>query len=348
MNKKINILHLEDDPFDSELIESEMRTGGIDFDYTQVDTKVSFIDAIKNEKFDLILADYKLPTFNGSEALKLAQEICPDIPFIIISGTLGDDIAVEMVKNGATDYVLKQRLLRLVPVIERAILESEEKLKRKNAENLIRQSLRDKEILLKEIHHRVKNNLQIISSIIKLQASYSTDPHTKDICKDLQTRVMAMALIHQKLYQTESLSKIDFKDYLQKLVFQLVNVYRLSEQQIFVNLNLENLELDVDTAVPCGMLISEIVSNSLKHAFPNGNNGEISIKVDKQESYYMLNVKDNGIGLPNDKDLTSAHSLGMQLIKSLTAQLAGTLNIKTNHGTEYNIKFFDSAYQKRM
>lgn len=348
MNRKINILHLEDDPFDSELIENEIRNGGIEFEYHRVDTKESFIGEIESIKYDLILADYKLPAFNGAAALEISRKLCPDIPFVVISGTLGDDIAVEMVKNGATDYVLKQRLIRLVPVIERAIHENDERMKRRNAESLIRQSLREKEILLKEIHHRVKNNLQIISSIIKLQASYSNDSTTKEICKDLQTRVMAMALIHQKLYQTESLSKIDFKDYLQKLVSQLVSVYRLSQQVISVNLDLDNLQLDVDTAVPCGMLISEIVSNSLKHAFPNGSSGKIAIKVNKENGFYLLNIKDNGIGLQHDNNKQSTHHLGMQLIKSLTAQLAGSINISSNGGTEYRIKFFDPSYPRRV
>jgi len=137
MDRKICILHLEDDPFDSELIENEIRNGKVDFDYHRVETRESFIEAVKNNKYDLILADYRLPAFDGGEALGIAQNICPDLPFIVISGTLGDDIAVEMVKKGATDYVLKQRLVRLVPAIERAIHENDERIKRKKAESLI-------------------------------------------------------------------------------------------------------------------------------------------------------------------------------------------------------------------
>lgn len=214
---------------------------------------------------------------------------------------------------------------------------------RKTAEEQIKLSLKEKELLLKEVHHRVKNNLQIISSLLHLQEKYIRDKNDLEIFQDSQNRVKSMAMIHEKLYQSESFSKVDFKDYIQSLISNLYYSFGIKNERIQLETLIDEIYFNIDKAITCGLLLNELISNCFKHAFPDERKGKISLKIKKELHKYLLVVNDNGIGINENIDSNSTGSLGFQLINSLVAQLGGFMNYKSNKdgfsGTEFIISF---------
>ena len=207
-------------------------------------------------------------------------------------------------------------------------------------ERELKASLDEKEVLLKEVHHRVKNNLQIVNSLLSLQSAYINDQKSLDAFKETQNRVMSMALIHEKLYRSRDLARIDFSEYIQMLASQITATYS-TKGNVAIKINIDKILIGIDMAVPCGLMINEMISNSMKHAFPGGRPGEITIEMHEvpgsSEKQYFLKVSDNGIGLPEGFDIEKANTLGMILITSLASQLNGSLEIKSSDGTEYNV-----------
>jgi len=220
----------------------------------------------------------------------------------------------------------------------------------RNAENEIKSSLQEKELLLRELHHRVKNNLQIISSLINLQSQGIKNKEDLEIFRESQSRVKSMAIIHEKLYQSTDLSNINFKDYIQSLVSYLISYY--SKEMIEIELDVKDDEvLNMDTAVPCGLIINELFINSLKHAFKGKIRGKIMIKLSSDRetpANYTLVVADNGVGLPSNVDINNPKRLGLQLVVSLTSQLDGKIYLDTSNGTKFTIKFNELIYKQRL
>jgi two-component sensor histidine kinase len=218
----------------------------------------------------------------------------------------------------------------------------ENEIERIQVEEKIRNSLKEKEILLKEIHHRVKNNLQVVSSLLNLQSYYIKDETAIKIFRESQYRIKSMALIHQNLYQSQHLAKIDFYDYVEKLVSYLIHSYSNNPEMIKIKLDITPESLGLDSAIPCGLIINELVSNSLKYAFPENKEGEIFIGLIYNNNF-ELTISDNGIGFPNEIDIKNTESLGLQLVHTLTEQLDGELEFESKPGkTEFKIKFFES------
>jgi PAS domain S-box-containing protein len=211
---------------------------------------------------------------------------------------------------------------------------------RKRAEDELKKIVNEKEILLKEIHHRVKNNLQVIYSLLNLQAEQLDDPNSLDVLKDSQNRVRSMALIHEKLYQSENLAQINFNEYLESLVNDLYRSYQMHKNQIKIKLDVDEVIFGIDIAVPCSLLINELIANSLKYAFPDNNSGEINIHFHSlQNGHYSLQISDNGVGLPPDIDYRHTKSLGLQLVNTLVQQINGMIELDSNQGTAYRITF---------
>lgn len=207
------------------------------------------------------------------------------------------------------------------------------------ADQEIMESLREKEILLKEIHHRVKNNLQVISSILNLQSSFVEDDQTQDILMESRNRVRTMAIIHENLYRTEDFSSIDFGEYLSNLVRNLVASYRVNKK-IDLKLNVKSVRLNIDQAIPCGLLVNEVVSNALKYAWKEDQEGKLTVKlIEGQGKEVNLEISDNGKGLPDEFEKINSDTLGLQLICTLVEQLDGELDVKGAPGTNYFIKF---------
>lgn len=219
---------------------------------------------------------------------------------------------------------------------------------RKRAEEQIKASLREKEVLLQEIQHRVKNNLQLMSSLLHLQSGYIKDKQVLKMFQEYQTRVKSMALIHEQLYQSKDLARIDFDEYIQALAFNLFRSYGINSEDINLEMDMNDDLLDVDTAVPCGLMITELLSNSLKHAFPGGRKGKIWIELSSDRDHgFILRVRDNGIGFPENLDFRDTNSLGLQLVNTLTAQLGGALELHRRDGTEFEIRFPASINRRR-
>jgi PAS domain S-box-containing protein len=208
----------------------------------------------------------------------------------------------------------------------------------KQAEAEIQASLDEKEVLLREIHHRVKNNLQIISSLLNLQSSYLKDNASKEVLKESKDRVKSMAMIHQKLYQSGNFEKIEMGEYIEYLVKGLFSSYGVDHDKIKIKTDLQKIYLDIDTAIPLGLIINEIITNSIKHAFPGELKGEIFIKIVQEGENYLIVAADNGVGLPEDLDVEKTESLGMQLVNNLVRQIDGELELKRTEGTEFRIK----------
>jgi PAS domain S-box-containing protein len=211
---------------------------------------------------------------------------------------------------------------------------------RKEYESQLEESIKEKEVLLKEVHHRVKNNMQVISSILNLQSSYIADETALGILRESQDRIKSMSFVHESLYQSKTMSEVNFSEYIENIARNLFHSYGRPEGGIKLDFNLEEVYLNLDTSIPCGLIVNEIVSNSLKYAFQGRPEGRIVIEFSKQsEEKLKLIIRDDGIGLPENLDVESAESLGLQLVTTLITQIGGELEIVVSKGTSFNILF---------
>lgn len=211
---------------------------------------------------------------------------------------------------------------------------------RKQIEDQLRLSLQEKEILLKEIHHRVKNNLQVISSLLSLQTRSLENPLMSALFQVTQNRVQTIALLHEHLYQSANLAQISFSDYLQQLVSHIVTTHDSLAKNIRLRIDSAALELSIDMALPCGLIVNELVSNSLKHAFPDGHAGQVKICFAiNQTQHYVLTIWDDGVGIPDGLDHSTSNSLGLRLVKALAKQLRGSIELNQADGTLFTLMF---------
>jgi len=212
---------------------------------------------------------------------------------------------------------------------------------RKKLENRLKKSIKEKDLMMKEIHHRVKNNLMVIQSLLQLQSRYIKDKDALNIFKESQNRAKSMALIHQRLYQSDDLKRIDFGEYARSLSIDLFRTNANSPELINLDIVVENVMLDVNTAIPLGLILNELVTNSLKHAFPHGRSGKIWVNFHSEGSKFNLSVSDDGVGVPDNLDSEKSDSLGFRLVNSLSEQIGAQLTIDTTNGTKFEIIFED-------
>ncbi|EGJ48968.1 histidine kinase dimerization/phosphoacceptor domain -containing protein [Desulfocurvibacter africanus] len=232
-------------------------------------------------------------------------------------------------------------VLRVVPFgsVPYMVAVARDVSERKLNEERLRDSLREKEVLLKEIHHRVKNNLQTISSLLSLQAQVLDDPAVAELFRESQNRIQSMALVHERLYQADDLSSVDFDSYLSSVISFLMQSYRRNSSSVRLIKDLEDLALPVTVAIPCGLMVNELLSNSLKYAFPDGRAGAIEVSFRRDGDRYVLRVADDGVGLPPDIDPLDTSSLGLKLVLTLVRQLKGNLDIQPAPGASFHIAF---------
>jgi two-component sensor histidine kinase len=216
---------------------------------------------------------------------------------------------------------------------------------RKIAEAKILQSLKEKEVLLKEIHHRVKNNLQIISSILSLQANFIKDKKSAEMVRDIQGRIKSMSVIHDLLYQSKNFNNINFAEYLEIVIVNITHSFSPIERTKkelnapALDLKIENLYLDLEVAIPCGLIVNELITNSIKYAFSTQKKPVIHLSLKKEKNLITLIVQDNGKGLPPKLDIRNSKSLGLQLVTSLVEQLDGKLKVESKTGAKFTITF---------
>ncbi len=469
----IKILMLEDLASDAELIKIELKNAELDFIAERVDNKYDFAAKLNDFEPDIILADYNLPQWTAIDALKYLNQNNILIPLILVTGTQTEEVAVECMKLGAEDYLLKTSLVRLSNAITNAVskkdiekekqkaeesflkefyfrkvieesipagvatidlnmdqnyvnnafcemvgyskeellfkkppfiywpedqtkffmnelnslkndeihsYESEGKFltkegniidvsitisplkasdkkligwvgvvydisDRKRAEKEREESLKEKQVLLKEVHHRVKNNLQIISSLFNLQSDYIKDKEDLEIFFKSQKRIKSMALVHEKLYQSKYVSQIDFSSYLKDLAKNMFSLNGIS-----LTYNIVDVYLSIDNAVPLGLILVELISNSIRHAFVPAEAGmyfgnkKIDISLLKVSDIdFVLAIKDNGRGIPENVDFQNTDTLGFQLVTTLVEQINGKIKLNKKEGTEILITFQESG-----
>ena len=288
---------------------------------------------LEDENFDVVLMDLGLPDSQGFRTFTQVHNQMPELPIIIITGLEDEDLGVSAVKEGAQDYLIKGQ-------VDKKLLARSLKfaIERKQTEEELKTSIYERDILLKETHHRVKNNMQVIHSLLNLQTHYAENMEAVNVLKESQNRVKSMGMIHEKLYNSTDSSKINFSDYINSLTSDLLTSYKSSEKIMSV-IEVGDLELNLETATLCGLLINELVSNSLKYAFPNTEIGEIHISLNLVDNKYELIISDNGIGIPEDIDFKNTDSLGFQLVNNITSQLEGQIKLDKNVGTKFTINF---------
>lgn len=475
MNKEnhLRILFVEDLPPDMELAEIELYKNGIEFTSMRVENKAPFAAALKEFNPDIVISDYSLPQFNGMEALTITREYDNSLPFIILTGTKNEEIAVECMKSGATDYVMKEHIVKLSFAVKEALryrdvmrkkvkaeaslLESESRYRSmfennyavmllvspadgsivdvnpaaekyyginreifntknlcdistldkaeiiKRLENAINDGgkkydsrhivksgivrdleiflspisfigkslihciiqdvtdrnvaleslmklLNEKKELIREIYHRTKNNMQVIISMFSLQSLFTGDEKSGKVLKDMESRIRAMSLVHEKLYESKNLSMLDLKEYLTELVNSIILDYGIAEDKIEIVSEMENIDVLIDTAIPCGLVVNELVSNVLKHAFPDERNGKLTINLNhSSEREIKLVISDNGVGQGLNLYSENIDSMGLKIVKNIVEyQLKGNVELYNKNGIEWVITFKDNIYKARV
>jgi len=216
------------------------------------------------------------------------------------------------------------------------------KKKRERVEEKLKESLKEKELLLREVHHRTKNNLQTISSLLSLQVSNTDNRQAIRVMQESQNRIKSMSLVHEKLYRYGDLSKIDIREYMETLAHELFGLYGVNSNNVKLMIKIKDIRFGIDTAIPCGLIANEILSNSLKYAFPENKKGKILIELKKNKGKFFFSIMDDGVGLPKEVDLKNTKTLGLQLINTLTDQLGGNIKLDSRNGTQFMITFTET------
>ena len=463
----IRVLILEDRAEDAELMLHELRRSLFEPEWQRVDTETDFLAGLHPSP-DVILSDYRMPQLDAPRALDLLQKVGLDIPFIVVSGAIGEDLAVAIMRQGATDYFLKDRLKRLGPAVRHALEQKQVRDGKRAAEQALRASetrfysfmnnspvlafIKDsegrvlyinntceqtwkttlaecqgkfdyqlwpgarmraedlavldggepsqlleelpsgdgqvrhllsfrfpfndangsqllggvsvditermriekalaaavaaQEVLFKEVHHRVKNNLQIISSLLNMQAELVPEPSLKAVLQESRRRVECMAMIHERLYSDKDIEHLDFRQYVDALARELFSAYGIPSHLVRLRLDLDPVSLELNQAIPCGLILNELLANCLKYAFPNERAGEIlvTLRCDSDDRV-TLSVADNGIGLAPDIDWRKSSTLGLRIVNILARQLGGTVQHEARGGADFSLTFQKTANQ---
>jgi two-component sensor histidine kinase len=352
---KVGILLVDDQPSQLASHEAILRDLG-----ERLVTARSGREALRklmDEDFAVILLDVNMPDMDGFETASLIHQHPRFERTSIVFVTAAQATTLDRLKGyrlGAVDYVevpvvpeilrskvavfvdlnrKRRDLQRLNDALQAEIAQ------RRSAEEAVRHS-REKEVLLQEIHHRVKNNLQIITSLLRMQSRAVQDPAFSDALRECQNRVAAMALIHDKLYRARDLARVSFPEYVRDLTNNILTSYALPARSVLVKLDVDDLSLSLDLAVPCGLILNELMSNCLKHAFPLGHSGTVYVSFHAEGADELcLAVQDDGVGMPAEVDLERTSSLGWRLIRALAQQLGGVVQCQTAGGTLVEIRF---------
>ena len=288
-----------------------------------------------------IAALTQVSSYNGEKSLNkirliFKSELLNYIPFLaIIFIYLAIIISYFYLNSNIYFLTLGLGLIIVLAFIRQFITFQEEK----KVKEILQKSLKEKEILLKEVHHRVKNNMQIISSLLNLQQYSIKDPDSLEAFRETKNRVNVMAMVHEEIYKSKDLGSIEVGDYIENLLKSLYRTYINDTELVKLEMDVEPINIGIDNAIPLGIIINELITNSLKYAFPEGKKGKVNLSLFSKNEDYILIESDNGIGIPDDIDFKNADTLGLQLVNTLVSQINGNIDLNRNNGTEFIIKF---------
>jgi two-component sensor histidine kinase len=341
MNATLRVLMVEDSATDAKLVVRELQQTGRLVEFERVETAEAMRASLERNAWDVVISDWSMPKFSALAALGILREKRIDIPFIVVSGTIGEETAVDAMRAGAHDFVHKDKFARLTPAVDRELRECKAREAHRQSDEALRRGAHEKTVMLQEIHHRVKNNLQMISSLLNFQMEHVKNPETRAILQVTQTRINSIAHIHEKLYQSPLLATVDMGEYTRGLVAMLMQTH---VKQVLAEVRAVDVVLPVDLALPCGLILSELVTNALKHAFPGPGGHEqrppaIVIDLRRDRSGFVFSVADNGVGARQPPSAQDANSLGLRLVGMFVEQLRGTIVISLDEGTRCTVAF---------
>lgn len=373
MEPPINVLIVDDEPNNLTVIETVLDDPG--YRLVRAGSADEALLALITEEFAAIILDIQMPEISGLELAQIikSRKMTRHVPIIFLTAYFNEDRDIlHGYSTGAVDYltkpinpsILKSKVAVFVDLFRKTralaalnlAMEAEIRQRREAEEKLqqakeeleqrviertasLAASLNEKEVLLREIHHRVKNNMQIVSSLLSLQAG-RLPALQAELLRETQDRIRAMALVHEKLYQSSDLTRVDMVAYTRSLLRLIFHAYSSVATRVQLRQNIAPLSMSIDIAIPCGLILNELVSNALKHAFHEREIGEIVVELHENAGGgWRLCVRDNGVGLPDDLDEREPLTLGLRLVRMLGAQLQGRLEIRQNGGTEFCLSF---------
>lgn len=327
----LHILLVEDNPGDVRLLRemfSTERPGS--FEIVNLPRLGLALNHLAKGGVDIVLLDLGLPDENGLETVRRVRKLAPDVPLVVLTGRDDDATIAEAMLEGAQDYLVKGQIEnRALPRALKYAIERFRLLRRAGIANLeLERRVQEKDLMLSEIHHRVKNSLQVVSSLLNLEAARISDPVVSEMLMTTQNRVRSMALIHQTLYQSKDFAQVDFHEFLKSFVPTLVQSYSIHPEEISLEFHVCEVHLPIDAAVPCGLIVNELISNALKHAFPGHRGGRILVSFAQEAGKQaVLTVEDDGVGLPEGFSFDQSETLGVQLVSMLAGQLGGKVRV---------------------
>jgi two-component sensor histidine kinase len=312
----LRILLLEDSALDAELVTEALIDAGLPVAIERVVSADEFTRAVRDESWDLILADYLLPAFNGLNALEIAREMALATPFVFVSGALGEEVAVEALKRGATDYVLKDKLDRLPATVLRALAEARERGERKRAQDALQQMLDERTALLHELDHRVKNNLQLLLSVIGIEVRQAEDEQARQVLGRMKERMQALAAAHRDLYDGQGSTRFDASSFAKGLCEELTS--SVPDVRITPEFEVETVEVEAAKAAPMALLFNEIVVNALTHAYKE-RHGKLKLLLRVRDGTLLFQLSDDAFSL-EEKEAAQKSASGT-ILKALARQL---------------------------
>ncbi len=347
----VRILLIMADDGDAAVIQSLIpETAGLKCEWWRVSCLDEARELLGRQSLDVVMLDLAIPGKEGVQSLLVLQAMAPDKPVVVIAPRDDEGLGVEAVQQGAQEYLVKGEMdSRMVARIVRYAIE------RGQVEEQLRSSLAEKETLLREVHHRVKNNLQLILSLLRLGSEHVPEGEARRIFQDSHNRIRSMSMIHENLYRSRDVSKVPFHDYVHELMKELFSAHNAWARGIEMDLQVAAIELGIDMAIPCGLILHELVTNALEHAFPDGGNvarhggcvevpskGKRLIQVifrRMEDGNLHLQVCDNGVGMPPKGVAREKKSIGLELVTTLAGQLGGVLQCHSGLTTCYGVVF---------
>jgi two-component sensor histidine kinase len=312
----LRVLLLEDSALDAELVTEALIDAGLPVAIERVVSADEFTRAVRDESWDLILADYLLPAFNGLNALGIAREMALATPFVFVSGALGEEVAVEALKRGATDYVLKDKLDRLPATVLRALAEARERGERKRAQDALQQMLDERTALLHELDHRVKNNLQLLLSVIGIEVRQAEDEQARQVLGRMKERMQALAAAHRDLYDGQGSTRFDASSFAKGLCEELTS--SVPDVRITPEFEVETVEVEAAKAAPMALLFNEIVVNALTHAYKE-RHGKLKLLLRVRDGTLLFQLSDDAFSL-EEKEAAQKSASGT-ILRALARQL---------------------------